>query len=166
MLLGGMIICGLRPGPLLLQTSPDFVWAIIAALFLTNFILLISESPHGAFVRLYLATSLRTSLSDHFDRLHHWRLFNEFEHLRCWGHVPFRNIRVFHEKYEIPGAPMVIALVLGKMWETSLYQALNLSYGDITTFVTRPISAVLLGMAVVMTVFGNIQDHPDEESNA
>ncbi|MDI7258887.1 MAG: hypothetical protein QME90_03085 [Thermodesulfobacteriota bacterium] len=36
--------------------------------------------------------------------------------------------------------------------EYSLYQALNLSHGDVTTFITRPISAVLLGMAAIMTV--------------
>jgi len=152
MLLGGMIICGLRPGPLLLQTSPDFVWAIIAALFLTNFILLIMNLP---MVPLF-AYTLRLPYS----------LLYPIILIICVIGAYSMNSSIFDvgvmflfgifgycmKKYEIPGAPMVIALVLGKMWETSLYQALNLAYGDITTFVTRPISAVLLGMAAVMTV--------------
>jgi len=58
----------------------------------------------------------------------------------------------FMKKYDIPGAPMVIALVLGPMLEYALYQALALSRGNITTFVTRPISATLLGIAAVMTI--------------
>jgi len=47
-----------------------------------------------------------------------------------------------YEKVSIvPGAPMVIALVLGPMLEYALYQALGVAHGDVTTFITRPISA-------------------------
>ena len=56
------------------------------------------------------------------------------------------------KKFDIPGAPMVIALVLGPMVESALYQALAISQGDTTTFITRPISATLLGITCFMTV--------------
>ena len=56
------------------------------------------------------------------------------------------------KKFDIPGAPMVIALVLGPMLEYALYQALAVAHGDVTTFVTRPISGTLLGITAIMTV--------------
>ena len=58
----------------------------------------------------------------------------------------------FMKKFDIPSAPMVIALVLGPMLEYSLYQALAVSHGSMSIFVTRPISAVLLGIAALMTI--------------
>ena len=56
------------------------------------------------------------------------------------------------KKYDIPGGPLVIALVLGPMLEYNLYQALALSHGNISTFFTRPISATLLVIAGLMVV--------------
>ena len=47
---------------------------------------------------------------------------------------------------------MVIGLILGPILEQSLYRALSLAHGDLTTFVTRPISAVLLGISLIMTI--------------
>jgi putative tricarboxylic transport membrane protein len=56
------------------------------------------------------------------------------------------------KKFAIPEAPMVIALILGPMLEYALYQALAVAHGDITTFVTRPISGTLLGITAIMAV--------------
>ena len=59
----------------------------------------------------------------------------------------------FMKKYDISGAPLVIGLVLGPILEQSLYRALSLAHGDMTIFVRRPVSATLLGIAVVMSIF-------------
>ena len=152
MLLGGMVICGLKPGPLLFQTNPDFVWAIMAALFLTNFILLIMNLP--------LVPIFAYALRIPYSLLYPFIIvicvigsYNIFSDAASVGIMfLFGIIGYFMKKCEIPGAPLIIALVLGKMLENSLYQALNLSYGDITTFVRRPISATLLGIAVISTI--------------
>ncbi len=152
MLLGGMIICGLKPGPLLFQSNPDFVWAIIAALFFTNFILLIMNLP---MVPLF-AYTLRLPYSLLYPVIFIVCIIGAYSMNSSIFDVGamflFGIFGYFMKKYEIPGAPMIIAMVLGKMWENSLYQALNLSYGDITTFVTRPISATLMAIAAVMTI--------------
>jgi putative tricarboxylic transport membrane protein len=152
MLLGGMILCGLKPGPLLFQTNPDFVWAIIASLFLTNFILLIMNLP---LVPLF-AYTLRLPYSLLYPIIFIVCVIGAYSMNSSISDVGvmflFGIFGYFMKKYDIPGAPMVIAMVLGKMWEKSLYQALNLAYGDITTFVTRPISATLLAIAVIMTI--------------
>ncbi len=152
MLLGGMILCGLKPGPLLFHTNPDFVWAIIASLFVGNFICLIMNLP---MVPLF-AYSLRIPYSLLYPAIFIICVIGAYSvHTNVFdvgAMFVFGFFGYFMKKYDIPGAPMIIALVLGRQMEYSLYQALNLSHGDITTFVTRPISAVLLGITAVMTV--------------
>jgi TctA family transporter len=69
-----------------------------------------------------------------------------------WLIIIFGIIGYVFKKCDIPAAPLVIALVLGPMMEYALYQAMNLSHGSMLTFVTRPISATLLGIAVLMTI--------------
>ncbi len=66
-----------------------------------------------------------------------------------WVMLIFGVIGYFMKKYDIPGGPLVIALVLGPMLEYNLYRALALSRGDITTFFTRPISGTLLAIAAL-----------------
>ena len=68
-----------------------------------------------------------------------------------WIMLIFGVFGYFIKKFDIPGALMIIDLILGPMLEYSLYQALALAYGDITTFITRPISAALLGITALMT---------------
>lgn len=151
-MLGALMLYGLRPGPMLFTTSPDFVWALIASMFVGNLILLIMNLPmvpmFAASLRipyrfLYPAIllicvigaySLNNSISD------------------VWMMLIFGVIGYFMKKYDISGAPMVIAIVLGPMLENALYQALSLSHGDITIFIRRPISATFLAIALLMTI--------------
>jgi putative tricarboxylic transport membrane protein len=152
MLLGGMILCGLRPGPLLFQTNPEFVWTIIANLFIANFILLIMNLP---MVPLF-AMTLRIPYSLLYPAIFIVCVIGAYSMNSDPTDVGlmflFGGIGYFLRKCDIPGAPMIIALVLGKMFENALYQALNLSRGDLSTFVTRPISATLLAIAAALTV--------------
>jgi TctA family transporter len=70
-----------------------------------------------------------------------------------WMMWVFGIIGYFMKKYDISGAPLIIGLVLGPILEQSLYRALSLAHGSMWVFVTRPISATLLGIAVVMSIF-------------
>lgn len=151
-MLGALMLYGLKPGPMLFATSPDFVWALFASMFIGNIILVIMNLPmvplFAASLRVpyrYLyptilliciigAYSLNTNVFDVFTML------------------VFGVVGYFMKKYDIPGAPMAIALVLGPMIEYSLYQALALAYGDVTTFIKRPISATLLIITALMTI--------------
>lgn len=151
-LLGALLMYGLKPGPLLFTTSPDFVWALMASMFIGNGILLIMNLPmvplFAAVLRIPYhyqyplilviciigAYSMNLSVFDVFIMLF------------------FGVLGYVMKKFDIPGGPMVIALVLGPMLEYSLYQALAVAQGDITTFITRPISGTLLGITAVMTV--------------
>ena len=55
-------------------------------------------------------------------------------------------------RFDFPVAPMVMGLILGPMGEQSMRQALTISAGDFTTFLTRPISGTILAIAVLMLV--------------
>ena len=69
-----------------------------------------------------------------------------------WMMLVFGVVGYFMKKYDISGAPLIIGLVLGPIMEQSLYRALALGHGSISVFVTRPISATLLGIALVMSI--------------
>ncbi len=151
-MLGALMLYGLKPGPMLFHTNPDFVWTLIASLFVGNVILLIMNLP---MVPLF-AYTLRLSYSLLYPAIILVCMVGVYslnsDVFDVWTMWIFGIIGYLMKKYDIPGAPMVIGLVLGPILEQSLYRALSLAHGDITVFVTRPISAVLLGMTVVMTV--------------
>jgi putative tricarboxylic transport membrane protein len=151
-MLGALMLYGLRPGPMLFTTSPDFVWALIASMFIGNLILIIMNLP---MVPMF-ALSLRLSYSFLYPGIlliciigAYSLSINVYD---VWVMWIFGIFGYFMKKYDIPGGPMVIALVLGPMLEYNLYQALALSHGDISTFFTRPISATLLAIAALMII--------------
>lgn len=151
-MLGALMLYGLKPGPMLFHTSPDFVWALIASMFVGNIILLIMNLP---MVPLF-ALTLRISYSILYPVIILICVIgvyslnsNAFD---VWVMLLFGIAGYFMKKYDISGAPLIIGLVLGPIMEKNLYRALALGQGKISVFVTRPISAVLLGIALVMTI--------------
>ncbi len=151
-LLGGMMLYGLKPGPMLFTTNPDFVWALIASMFVGNVILVIMNLPLAPlfsyslrlpYKYLYPAIIIVCMLGAYALK------GNVFD---VWVMLIFGILGYFMNKYDVPSAPLVIALVLGPMLEYSFYQALSLAEGDIAVFVTRPISATLLALSAVMAV--------------
>jgi putative tricarboxylic transport membrane protein len=151
-MLGALMLYGLRPGPLLFTTNPDFVWALIASMFVGNVILLIMNLP---MVPLF-ASSLRLPYSILYPAIILICIIGAYSLnssiFDVWMMLIFGGVGYLMKKYDIPGAPMAIALVLGPLLEHSLYKALALAHGDVMVFFKRPISAVLLGMAVAMTL--------------
>ena len=149
-MLGALMLYGLKPGPMLFTTNPDFVWAIIASMFLGNIILVIMNLP---MVPLF-ALGLRISYSYLYPAILLICIIGAYSLQTnvygVWVMLIFGVVGYFMKKYDIPGGPLVIALVLGPMLEYNLYRALALSRGDVTTFITRPISGVLLAIAAVM----------------
>ncbi len=151
-MLGALMLYGLRPGPMLFTTSPDFVWALIASMFIGNIILLIMNLP---MVPLF-ALSLRLPYRYLYPAILLICMVGAFSLngnvYDVWVMWIFGIVGYFMKKYDIPGGPMVIALVLGPMLEYNLYRALALSLGSVATFFTRPISATLLAMAGAMII--------------
>jgi putative tricarboxylic transport membrane protein len=142
-LLAGLILQGVRPGPMLMVEQPDLVWGLIASMFIGNVILLVLNLPlaplFASLLRIrydYLAPGILVlSLVGAFGTT--LSLFTVGVAL-VFGMIGYGMI-----KLDLPRPPLVLALVLAPLMETSLRQSLMLSQGSLDIFVERPISAAL-----------------------
>jgi putative tricarboxylic transport membrane protein len=149
-LMGAFIIHGLTPGPFLFKERPDVVWGLIASLYLGNVMLLILNLPLvGVWAKL---------LEIRYEFLYPGILL--FCILGAYSlnqsvfdvgvMVAFGVLGYIFRKLDWPLAPTVLALILGPMMERALRTSLEMSGGDLSILVTRPISAVLLIVAAVV----------------
>ena len=143
---------GLQPGPLLFQTHPDLVWALIASLYVGNVMLLVLNLPLvGLWARvmrvppplLFAGVLLLASIGAYALN----RSVVDVAILYAAGLVSL-GMRAAH----VPLVPAVLGLILGPMAELQWRRALAISQGDLTVFVSRPLSAGLLGAAAVIVV--------------
>ena len=143
---------GLNPGPLLFDKDPDLVWGLIASLYIGNVMLLFLNLPlAGVWVRLlaiprpllYAGILVFAGLGTY--SLHHSTV--DLVVLYVLGVVGF-----LMRRFDIPVAPAVVGVILGPEMETHFRRALQISQGDYSTFVTRPLSLVIFIIAAVMLV--------------
>ena len=149
-LLGGMIIWGLRPGPLLFTEHPDFVWGLIGSLYIANLVaLLINLAFIPLFVRIL--TLPFTILAPTIYILCVVGGYAPTQTMHdVWLMFLFGVAGYFLRKLNYPVAPAVLAIVLGPLAERSLRQSLLASQGDPLIFVERPISATCMFLALVL----------------
>ena len=162
MLMGAFIINGLTPGPFLFKERPDLVWAVIASFFIGNILLLVLNLPLvGLWARIlhlpYPYVCAGTLLFC-IDR----RLQPAAERVRYRRHDRLRRHRLRLRKIDLPIAPAVLGLILGPFLEKSLRTSLEMSAGDFTIFLTRPLCLVLLVLAAVVLVVSTLRLPPRE----
>ncbi|HEX9016943.1 MAG TPA: tripartite tricarboxylate transporter permease [Chloroflexota bacterium] len=148
-MLGALMIHGLRPGPLLFTQNPEFVWGLIASMYIGNVVLIILNMPLvPIFVAiLRLPYSVLVPIIVVVSMIGVYSVNNSmFDVIAMFV---FGILGYGFKKFEFPVAPLVLALVLGEMLERSLRQSLAMSRNDPSIFFTRPISAVLLTIALV-----------------
>jgi putative tricarboxylic transport membrane protein len=152
MIFVALMIHGIRPGPQFIQQHPDVFWGLVASMYLGNLMLLLLNLPMvGLWVKLlkvpYHLLALIVvvicvvgaySVSNSLFDVGVMAFFGAFGYLMRKG--------------GFPAAPLILALILGPILERSLQQALLTSAGDPMIFVDRPISAALLGIAVLVTL--------------
>ncbi|SHN88080.1 putative tricarboxylic transport membrane protein [Desulfitobacterium chlororespirans DSM 11544] len=172
-LLGGFMMYGLQPGPTLFEKNADLVWAVIASMYIGNVILIILnlplvpfwaklvKVPYGILAPMVLVFSFIGAYSVRF------KLFD------VGVAIFFGLVGWLFKKIEIPTTPLILCLILGTIFETSLRQSLNMSHGSLVIFFTRPISLTLLAVAAVLLAAslytriknpGAVQDALAEES--
>ena len=148
-LMGALLIHGMRPGPMLFSAHPDFVWGLIASMYIGNVMLIIQNMPMiGLWVRLLkvpykILMPLIITISAVGVFATDGNIFD------MWVMVFFGFLGYLMRKLQYPAAPMVLALVLGPMMEMALRQSLTLSYGNVAVFFTRPISGALMVFALL-----------------
>ena len=148
-ILGALIMFGIRPGPELFTKNADLVWAVIASMYIGNVILLVLNLPlAGLFARL-LKIPYRW-LYPPILALCIAGVFSQSNSVQdCWLLAAFGALGWLMKRYDWSMAPMILGLVLGPLFESALRQSLTLSHANPAIFVTRPISAVLLGCALI-----------------
>jgi putative tricarboxylic transport membrane protein len=156
-LMGAFIINGLTPGPFLFQERPDLVWAVIASFFIGNVILLILNLPLvGLWAKIlklrYQYLCVGTLL---FCIVGAYSLKGTVFDVGVM--LAFGVIGYVLRKLGFPLAPAVLALILGPFMEKSLRTSLEMSAGDFTIFLTRPISATLLFCAALIIVVSTLR---------
>ena len=151
-LMGAFMMNGLIPGPMLFNEHPQFVWAVIASLYVGNVILLILNLP---FIPLWVAVlkipySILLTLVLGFCVVGAYSLNNSVFDIGAM--LAFGILGYLFKKLDIPTAPLVLTLVLGSLMERGLRQSLEMSRGDFSIFFSRPISATLLAIAALVIV--------------
>jgi putative tricarboxylic transport membrane protein len=152
-LLGGLMVYGLQPGPLLFQQNADFAWTVIASLYVGNVILLLLNLPLiGMWVRLTRVPYgilgpvilLLAFLGAYSARN---SMFDVGVSLVC-GIAGY-----FLRKYQWPLAPLLLAYMLGPLLEKYLLQSLSMSGGSPLIFLQRGVAlALLLGAALLLVL--------------
>jgi putative tricarboxylic transport membrane protein len=152
-LLGAMMIHGVQPGPLLMKEHPDLFWGVVMSMYVGNIMLLVLNLPLiGLWVQvLRVPYPILFPLILLFCLIGSYTLNNSATEVLIM--VIFGFLGYLFKKFSYEGAPLVLALVLGPMMETSLRRSLLLSSGDPTIFLTRPISAALLFISLCLLIY-------------
>lgn len=161
-LMGAFIINGLTPGPLLFQERPELVWAVIASFFIGNVLLLILNLPLvGLWAKIleipYQYICAGTLL---FCIIGAYSINQSIFDL--WIMLGCGIIGYLLRKLNFPLAPLVLGLILGPQIEKSMRTSLEMSAGDFSIFLTRPLCASLLAFAVVILAFAALHFGPKE----
>jgi putative tricarboxylic transport membrane protein len=160
-LLGGMIIWGLEPGPLLFIEHKDFVWGLISSLYTANAVTLVVNI---AFIPLFIAI-LRLPFTILAPIIFVLCLVGGYAPTNdlhdVWLMLGFGVGGYILRKLNYPLAPVVLALVLGPLTERSLRQSLIGSHGSPLVFLERPLSLTFLVLAVLLFVYPLIKARID-----
>ncbi len=151
-LLGGMIIWGLRPGPLLFSEHPEFVWGLIGSLYIANLMALIINLVFIPFF-VKILTLPFTILAPTIYILCVVGGYAPTQTMHdVWLMFLFGIVGYLMRKLDYPVAPAVLAIVLGPLAESSLRQSLLASQGNPMIFLERPITltCILIALALVM----------------
>ena len=151
-LLGALMIQGLRPGPELFEKSPDVVISIyLSAVLSYVVILIISIFSIRLFSKLMnVPKNIMSAFVLVFSLIGSYALRNSY--FDMYVALGFGLLGYFLRKNNFPVSPLILAMVLGRMIEEKLLVSLSLSRGNWFTFFQRPISGVLLVSAIIIVI--------------
>ena len=150
LMVGAMTIHNIQPGPQVMTSNPELFWGLIASMWIGNLMLIVLNLPLiGMWIKLltvpyrflfpaivlFCAIGVYSTNNNSFD---------------IWMVAAFGFIGYLFIKLGCEPQPLLLGFILGPMMEENLRRALLLSRGDWTVFVTRPLSASLLFVALIM----------------
>ena len=152
-LLGGLLIWGLQPGPLLFVEQKDFVWGLIASMYLGNLvglIVVLTTVPLFAAI-LRIPFSIIAPVIVVICAIGAYTVHNAM--LDIWFMMLFGVVGYLFKKLDYPLAPLVLALVLGDKAEDSFRQAMLLSQGEMSILWSNPLVGTISTLALVLLLW-------------
>ncbi|MGE4283318.1 MAG: tripartite tricarboxylate transporter permease [Clostridia bacterium] len=158
MLLGGLMIHGITPGPMLFRTNGDLIYSIFAALLVANVVMLILEFfgmrifvnmlkvPKNILLSVIVVLCVVGAFANNN------RIFDAYA-IVIFGIVGYILIKI---KYPLP--PVILGFILAPIIETNLRRGLMLSKGSMSPFFTKPISATFLAIAALSVLISIIKE--------
>lgn len=148
-LLGAFMVQGLQPGPMLFQNNGDIVYALFIGMLIANLLIIVCGlAGVRFFVKvLDVPKEYLTPIILVLCVIGSYALNNNF--FDVWVMLGAGVIGYFMQRYGFPAAPVILALILGPMAESNLRRSLVISEGSYDIFLTRPIAAGLLALALI-----------------
>ena len=149
-LLGGLLIWGLQPGPLLFTEKPDFVWGLIASMYLGNIVGLIVVLTcvpfFAAILRVPFAIIMPVIVV--ICAIGAYTVHNSM--FDVWLMMIFGIMGYVFKKLDYPLAPLVLALVLGDRAEDSFRQSMLMSQGELTIFFSNRLVGTITALSLLL----------------
>lgn len=166
-IMGALMIQGITPGPMLYQEHTAMFWGVIASMFIGNFFLVLLNVP---FISLFVSIlkvpyAILAPLIILFCFVGAYSLNNNYADVVIMSILGLIGYGM--RKVDLDAAPLLLAFVLGGILEKSLRQSLLISLGSPFIFLRRPISAILLSIALILlaaSILHFIRD-PERKSN-
>jgi putative tricarboxylic transport membrane protein len=151
-LFGAFLIHGITPGPFLIRDHPDVFWGVLSSMYVGNVMLLVLNLPLiPMWVQvLKIPAKYLYPLILLFCLIGAYSMNNSM--FDVFIMIIFGVVGYLFRKFEFEGAPLVLAFVLGPLLDMNLRQALLMSKGSFIDFFVRPISAVTLGLSILLLV--------------
>jgi putative tricarboxylic transport membrane protein len=152
-LLGGLLIWGLQPGPLLFVEQKDFVWGLIASMYLGNVVgllVVLTLVPMFAAI-LRIPFSIIAPVIIVICAIGAYTVHNAM--LDVWFMLGFGLMGYLFKKLDYPLAPLVLALVLGDKAEDSFRQAMLVSQGDVWIMWSNPLVGTITTLALLLLLW-------------
>ncbi|WP_421566676.1 tripartite tricarboxylate transporter permease [Ochrobactrum sp. EDr1-4] len=152
-MLGGLLMLGLQPGPLLFEQNPEFVWPVIGTFYTGNLMLVVLTIvltpvlaslvfiPAAYLFPIVLGIVVYGVFSVNYS-------FFDLSLAMAFGVLGY-----LFRKFSYPSVPVLLGLVLGPILEQNVRRSLLMSDGDISVFFSSTISVVFLGLSVVLLIF-------------
>ena len=149
-LLAAFMMYGLQPGPLLFADHPDVAWTVIASMYVGNLMLLVLNLPLvGLWARLMLVPApIMNFLILIFCAVGAFGVRNNM--FDVWVALGFGVLGYLMQKVGVPITPLVLAAMLGDLFETALRQSLAQTRGDFLQVLARPGAAALFALAALL----------------
>jgi putative tricarboxylic transport membrane protein len=152
-MLGALMMLGVRPGPILFQMHPEIAWGVIASMLLGNILLVLINLPLAVPLVQLLRVPQRLMLPLILGMAFMGTYFLNYSSFDFILVTLFGLAGYLFSKLEIPIPPLVLALILGGTTEQAFRNAMTISGNNVLFFVQKPISAVLLLLALLSIIF-------------